>query len=179
MGDVRHACAFFSGVDEAYRVLLPFIAEGFDRGDKAIHVISPDDEAEHLERLASAGIDPGHARATGQLELRNTTDVYLNGGRFDQDRMLASFETIAAANASSGFPATRIVCNMDWTADHRPQHEDIIEFEARVVTEVAEAGPFWEAEPEHQDYLERVPNGYTCHFPRPGWVLPRRLVSLA
>ena len=44
----------------------------------------------------------------------------------------------------------------------------------RVVTEVAPAGPFWEAEPEHQDYLERYPNGYTCHFPRPGWVLPRR-----
>ena len=36
------------------------------------------------------------------------------------------------------------------------------------------AGPFWEAEPEHQDYLERYPDGYTCHFPRPGWVLPRR-----
>ena len=38
----------------------------------------------------------------------------------------------------------------------------------------APAGPFWEAEPEHQDYLEHYPNGYTCHFPRPGWVLPRR-----
>ena len=35
-------------------------------------------------------------------------------------------------------------------------------------------GPFWEAEPEHQDYLERYPNGYTCHFPRPDWKLPRR-----
>ncbi len=43
-----------------------------------------------------------------------------------------------------------------------------------VVTEVAPLGPFWEAEPEHQDYLERYPDGYTCHFPRPGWVLPRR-----
>ena len=43
----------------------------------------------------------------------------------------------------------------------------------RVVTEVAPAGPFWEAEPEHQDYLERIPNGYTCHFARPGWKLPR------
>ena len=43
-----------------------------------------------------------------------------------------------------------------------------------VVTEVSAAGPFWEAEPEHQDYLERIPNGYTCHFPRPNWVLPRR-----
>lgn len=44
----------------------------------------------------------------------------------------------------------------------------------RVVTEVAAAGDFWEAEPEHQDYLERYPEGYTCHFIRPDWVLPRR-----
>ncbi|MFI1658220.1 peptide-methionine (S)-S-oxide reductase MsrA [Streptomyces sp. NPDC020472] len=43
-----------------------------------------------------------------------------------------------------------------------------------VVTEVTAAGPFWEAEPEHQDYLQRYPDGYTCHFPRPGWRLPRR-----
>jgi peptide-methionine (S)-S-oxide reductase len=44
----------------------------------------------------------------------------------------------------------------------------------QVVTEVTPAGAFWEAEPEHQDYLERIPNGYTCHFIRPGWVLPKR-----
>lgn len=44
----------------------------------------------------------------------------------------------------------------------------------RVVTEIEPAGNFWEAEPEHQDYLERFPNGYTCHFPRANWVLPRR-----
>jgi peptide-methionine (S)-S-oxide reductase len=43
-----------------------------------------------------------------------------------------------------------------------------------VVTELSPAGAFWEAEPEHQDYLEHYPNGYTCHFPRPNWVLPRR-----
>jgi peptide-methionine (S)-S-oxide reductase len=43
-----------------------------------------------------------------------------------------------------------------------------------VVTEVAPAGDFWQAEPEHQDYLERVPDGYTCHFVRPNWKLPRR-----
>lgn len=44
----------------------------------------------------------------------------------------------------------------------------------RVVTEVAPVGPFWEAEPEHQDYLERIPDGYTCHFVRPNWKLPHR-----
>jgi peptide-methionine (S)-S-oxide reductase len=44
----------------------------------------------------------------------------------------------------------------------------------KVVTEVAKVSDFWEAEPEHQDYLERIPNGYTCHFIRPGWKLPVR-----
>ena len=44
----------------------------------------------------------------------------------------------------------------------------------KVVTEVAQAGPFWEAEPEHQDYLEHYPNGYTCHYVRPEWKLPVR-----
>ena len=47
----------------------------------------------------------------------------------------------------------------------------------KAVTEIAPAGPFWEAEPEHQDYLERIPNGYTCHFIRPDWKLPARQES--
>lgn len=44
----------------------------------------------------------------------------------------------------------------------------------KVVTEIEPVGDFWQAEPEHQDYLQRLPNGYTCHFPRPDWVLPKR-----
>jgi peptide-methionine (S)-S-oxide reductase len=48
-----------------------------------------------------------------------------------------------------------------------------------VVTEVAPAGAFWEAEPEHQDYLENYPNGYTCHFVRPNWKLPRRAEAVS
>lgn len=50
---------------------------------------------------------------------------------------------------------------------------------AKVVTELAPVSDFWEAEPEHQDYLERIPNGYTCHFVRPNWKLPRRHVPAA
>jgi peptide-methionine (S)-S-oxide reductase len=49
----------------------------------------------------------------------------------------------------------------------------------KVVTEIAPVGDFWEAEPEHQDYLERIPNGYTCHFVRPGWKLPKRQTAAA
>jgi peptide-methionine (S)-S-oxide reductase len=67
------------------------------------------------------------------------------------------------------------------TDEQRDIAEDTIEdvnasglWPGKVVTEVTAAGPFWEAEPEHQDYLERIPNGYTCHFVRQGWKLPRR-----
>lgn len=62
----------------------------------------------------------------------------------------------------------------------RIAYETIAEVDAtglwpgKVVTEVVQAGDFWEAEPEHQDYLERRPNGYTCHYIRPDWVLPKQ-----
>jgi peptide-methionine (S)-S-oxide reductase len=65
-------------------------------------------------------------------------------------------------------------------AQKRTAEDTIADVEAsglwpgKVVTEVTAAGPFWEAEPEHQDYLEHYPDGYTCHFVRPGWKLPRR-----
>ncbi|HPD92182.1 MAG: peptide-methionine (S)-S-oxide reductase MsrA [Rhodobacter sp.] len=65
-------------------------------------------------------------------------------------------------------------------AQHQTARDTIADVDAsglwpgRVVTQVEPAGAFWQAEPEHQDYLERLPNGYTCHFPRPGWVLPKR-----
>ena len=49
----------------------------------------------------------------------------------------------------------------------------------KAVTEVAPDGPFWQAEPEHQDYLQRIPNGYTCHWVRPGWKLPHRADAAA
>jgi peptide-methionine (S)-S-oxide reductase len=61
--------------------------------------------------------------------------------------------------------------------------ETIVDVEAsglwpgKVVTEVAPAGDFWEAEPEHQDYLQRYPTGYTCHYVRPGWKLPKTRVE--
>ena len=67
----------------------------------------------------------------------------------DADQQATAIDTIADVDASGLWPS-------------------------RVVTEVEPAGEFWQAEPEHQDYLQRVPNGYTCHFIRPNWTLPKR-----
>ena len=67
LGDVRHTCAFFNSDDEEYRVQLPFIKEGFERGDKAVHVVNPDQHLDHMQRLTEVGIDPSAAQQSGQL----------------------------------------------------------------------------------------------------------------
>jgi hypothetical protein len=132
LGDTRHVCAFFNSDDEEYQVLLPFIKDGFDCGDKAIHVVNPDQRDDHLHRLAALGIDTSAAEQRGQFELRPNTDTYLRDGSFDQDRMLAVFEQLASGNAKHGFPLSRIVCRMDWAAKSRVFVDNVIEFESRV-----------------------------------------------
>ena len=132
LGPVRHVCAFFSDDDEEYRVLLPFIKEGLEHGDKSIQVVNPHQRKEHLQRLAAAGIDLTVAQQTGQLEIKINTDAYLRDGEFDQDRMLETFEKLASGNAPGKFPLSRIVCRMDWVLGDRSRLENVIEFESRV-----------------------------------------------
>jgi hypothetical protein len=132
LSEARHVCAFFNSDDEEYRVLLPFIKDGFACGDKAVHVVNPDQCRGHLQRLAAAGIDTTAAQQRGQLELRTTFEAYLQDGHFDQDRMLAVFEQLASGNAKGGFPLSRIVCHMDWAAEGRSHVDNLVEFESRV-----------------------------------------------
>lgn len=128
----RHVCAFFNSDDEEYRVLLPFIKDGFECGDKAVHVVNPDQCRDHLQRLAAAGIDTTAAQQSGQFELRTSTETYLRDGRFDQDRMLEVFEQLASDNAKGRFPVSRVVCHMEWAAEARSYVDNLVEFESRV-----------------------------------------------
>lgn len=132
LDEQRHVCAFFNNDEDEYRVLLPFIKDGFDCGDKAVHVVNPDQQHDHVRRLASVGIDTTAAQRSGQLELRTNTDTYLRDGHFDQDRMLGVFEQLANDIAEEGFPLGRIVCHMDWAAEGRSQVDNLVEFESRV-----------------------------------------------
>jgi MEDS: MEthanogen/methylotroph, DcmR Sensory domain len=132
LDEVRHVCAFFSSDDEKYRVLLQFIKGGFACGDRAVHVVNPDQTRDHLQRLAAAGIDVAAAQQSGQLELRTNTETYLRDGRFDQDRMLEAFEQLASGNAKGEFPLSRIVCHMDWAAEGGSHIGNLVEFESRV-----------------------------------------------
>ena len=132
LGETRHICAFFNSDDEEYRVLLPFIKEGFECGHKAVHVVNPGQQHDHLQRLAAAGIDVAATHPSGQFELRTNTETYLRDGRFDQERMIAAFEQLASGNAKGGFPLSRIYCRMDWSIKDRSYVDDVIEFESRV-----------------------------------------------
>jgi len=132
LGEVRHVCAFFNNDDEEYRVLLPFIKDGFECGDKAVHVVNPDQRDDHLRRLTAFGIDPSAGERSGQLEIRINTEAYLKDGCFDKDRMLAAFEQIASGSAKGDFPLSRICCRMDWAIEDRSYIDDLVEFESRV-----------------------------------------------
>jgi len=132
LGECRHVCAFFNNDEEEYRVLLQFIKDGFDSGDKVIHVVNPDQHNDHLNRLKAAGIDTESALERGQFELRTNTEVYVRDGRFDQNRMLEVFEKLASDSVTEGFPRSRIVCHMDWAVDAGSHVDNLIEFESRV-----------------------------------------------
>lgn len=128
----RHVCAFFHSREEEYRVLLPFVREGFVQGDKAFHIVEESHRPEHRRRLQKAGIDVEGAEAKGQLEVRRWEDAYLREGHFDQNRMLALIEEVLQNGTAQGFRLTRLVANMEWALEDRPGVEDIVEYETRL-----------------------------------------------
>jgi hypothetical protein len=132
LGSSRHVCAFFNSKDDEYRVLLPFIKEGFDQGDRAFHIVKDDHRPAHRRRLQQAGIGVDEAERTGQLEIRRWEDAYLRDGHFDQNRMLALIEDVLQGGHAAGYPLTRLVANMEWALEDRPGVEDVVEYETRL-----------------------------------------------
>jgi hypothetical protein len=131
LGPKRHICGFFRNAEEEYRFLLPFIKEGFDRGEKAFHAINPKLIGNHLERLRSAGIDVNRFADSGQLELCDWDQAYFLDGRFDQDRMLRMWQEVLSAAGLSGYARTRLVAHMEWALEERDGVNDLLEYEAR------------------------------------------------
>lgn len=127
-----HACAFFHTKEEEYRVLMPFILEGFERGDRAFHIVSHEHRAAHLARLAQEGIDVAAAEAGGQLEVQEWGDTYLKDGHFDQHLMIDMLlKAIGPGNAPPG-KMSRNIANMEWALEDRPGVHDVVEYEARL-----------------------------------------------
>ena len=133
IGAHRHICAFFTSLEEEHRVLGSFYKDGFDRSEKATHIVDAEHREEYLKRLAAAGIDVQRMMETGQLELLPWTDMYVCDHRFDQDAMLASVEKIIQSGAGAGFARTKLVGHhMDWLFLDQPAVKNLVEYEARL-----------------------------------------------
>ena len=132
LGQSPHVCAFFSTREDEYRVTLPFIVEGLERGEKAFHITDPALRHDHLARLNQAGIDTATAEARGQLEVLVWEQAYLRDGHFDQNRMLALIQEVLEGGRQQGFALTRLVAHMEWALEDRPGVDDLVEYETRL-----------------------------------------------
>ena len=127
--DHRHVCALVDGPDEADRLLLPFILEGFEQGDRAFHIVDPALRDSHIERLRASGIDPEAAMASHQLEVMTWTDAYLRGGRFDASAQREYVKQALDEGSRLGFPRTRLIGSMEWAQDDETTR-DLLRYEA-------------------------------------------------
>jgi|SRR5665213_365527 len=137
LGAHRHICAFFSRRDDEYRVLLPFIKDGVDAGEKAVHIVDPLRRDEHLHQLRSGGIDADAAEKRGQLDLRAWTDAHLRDGVFNQDRTLRLIGDIRRDSQLQGFARTRFVTHMEWALEADGGIDRLLEYEATANLAVA------------------------------------------
>ena len=126
----RHVCAFFHSREEEYRVMLPFIKDGFDRGEKAFQIVDPKLREEHLARLKTAEIDVISAEQSGQFELSDWDDTYLKDGHFDTERLLSLVNEVMENGIEQGFPLTRLVGHMEWALEDRPGVDELLIYES-------------------------------------------------
>ncbi|HEV2132934.1 MAG TPA: MEDS domain-containing protein [Terracidiphilus sp.] len=132
LGSERHICAFFHSPEEEYRVLMPFIREGIERGEKAFHIVDPRLVEDHLGRLREAGIDADSAQSKGQLIVKRWQDAYLRDGHFDQDGMVALVEEMLSTGRAEGYAHTRAIGHMEWALEDFPGVSDLVEYETRL-----------------------------------------------
>src|ERR1700738_4372723 len=83
-----HICTFFRTSDERYRVLMPFILEGMEQGDRAFHIVNPSLRTEHAQRITEAGIDAARAEGEGRLAIIGWDEAPIRGGSFNQSAWL-------------------------------------------------------------------------------------------
>jgi AcrR family transcriptional regulator len=127
----RHVVLLGDGVDEVYDILVPFIIEGFETGDRAVHIIDPALRDTHAERLTAGGIDVAATTASGQLDVRTWDEAYLLGGTFDPLRQFTFLRQRLAEGRGLGYPATRLIGSLDWAADLPDVMPDLLSYETR------------------------------------------------
>ena len=132
LGRNRHVCALFSSQQERYATLLPFVRDGIERGERAYHVVPRQYREEHLEQLRSAGIDVAAAQQRRQLEVAAPEEVYLRGGGFSKDAMLATIQEALKTGPALGFPLTRLIAHAEAVLQDGSKANEWVEYETRL-----------------------------------------------
>jgi hypothetical protein len=127
-----HICTFFRSSAEKYRVLMPFIHEGMEQGDRAFHIVNPSLRGEHAQRIAEAGIDTAQAEAEGQLEIIGWDEAYVRDGRFSRSAMLSLLPTFLDEGRTRGFLTTRFIADVAWVLNTPGAVDQLLEYECRV-----------------------------------------------
>jgi CheY-like chemotaxis protein len=128
----RHIGVFLRSAGEFKLVLGQFVAEGLAQGEKAVHIIDPPNREDHERRLKEAGVDVGRAISQGHLELHSWDDMYLLGGTFDKNAMIARIEKLMLDRIEQGYPLQRLVAHMEWALKELPGVADLAEYEAEL-----------------------------------------------
>jgi AcrR family transcriptional regulator len=144
--DHRHVCVLADGPDDAYKMLMPFIVDGFTDGDRAVHLIDPETRDEHIERLIASGIDVSTATASHQLEVLTWTESYMLGGRFDRSAQLSLLRHAVGEAAELGFRRTRLIGTTEWAVEAATAR-DLVAYEGRV-----------------DEVLRRLPDVFVCVY---------------
>ena len=128
----RHICAFFRNTSEEYDVLIPFMREGLERGQKAVYIGDPKLHQERLGLLSAAGVDVPAMEKAGQLELRGWDETYLRAGRFVESEMLAFIPQMLESAREHGFAMTRLAGHGEWIGDNWPGSADFLRYEIKL-----------------------------------------------
>ena len=127
----RHICALVEGPAEADALLLPFIVDGLEGGERVVSVVDPRVRVANLERLRAGGIDVIAAMESRQLEVLTWGDAYMHGGRFDRSAQLAHLRRTVAESHDLGFTLTRYIGSTEWAVEDETVR-DLLAYEVGV-----------------------------------------------
>jgi AcrR family transcriptional regulator len=129
-------CIVSEDAEAEARLLIPFVRDGLEAGDRCVHIVDPAGFTAYLDRLDGAGIDTRTAIANGQLDVRTWDEWYLAGGSFDRDAMVARLRRLMAEGRDLGFPRTRFIGYTGFAATGALGIEQLVPYEAQVGREL-------------------------------------------
>jgi hypothetical protein len=132
MGRHRHVCALFENQKQGDKVIIPFLKEGIERGERVCCISGVEIRTHLLQKLQLAGIEVAMAEKGGQLKFDQWGPSMVRSGHFDQEAVVSRIEDMLKGGREQGFELTRFVGYMEWARDNNVDIDDLVEFETHV-----------------------------------------------